>query len=133
MQCPFCKHEVNNGVQECPYCHYQFDTNAEVLSSDERDSFEGVTIEEDGSTSDSRTTYEEKGSYEETNPQSQQQPNYGGFQVRQVGGYGCLIWSIIILFFVMLIVVSFFKLIFAVPILGFFFIGYILNSMFKWF
>ena len=64
MQCPFCKHEVSEGTAECPYCHYQFAVDAEVLSSDERDSFDGVTIEEDGSTSGGQTTYEEAGSYE---------------------------------------------------------------------
>lgn len=51
MKCNFCGHEVPRGAAECPYCHYQFTLDAEVLPSNERDSFEGVTIEEDGSTS----------------------------------------------------------------------------------
>lgn len=131
MQCPFCKHEVNNGVQECPYCHYQFDTNAEVLSSDERDSFEGVTIEEDGSTSGGNTSYEEKGSYEETNPK--QQPNYGGFQMRTFGGTGCLIWAFVIIFIMVFLALAVVKMFIAMPILGLFLVGYWLNSMFHWF
>lgn len=129
MQCPFCKHEVNKGVEECPYCHHIFTIDAEVLSTDERDSFDGVTIEEDGSTSGGNTAYEEAGSYEEARPEPQQR----GFQFHQVGGYGCLIWMLVFLFIMIFMVVAFFKVIFAVPILGFFILGYFLNSMFRWF
>ena len=131
MQCPFCKHEVNNGAQECPYCHYQFDTNAEVLSSDERDSFEGLTIEEDGSTSGGNTSYEEKGSYPES--EQQQQANYGGFQMRTFGGTGCLIWAMVIIFIMVFIALAVVKMFIAMPILGLFLVGYWLNSMFNWF
>lgn len=52
MQCDFCKREVPQGTTECPYCHYRFNIDAQVLSPQERDTFEGVTIEEDGSTVD---------------------------------------------------------------------------------
>ena len=133
MQCPFCKHEVNKGIEECPYCHYKFEVDAEVLSSDERDSFDGVTIEEDGSTSGGQTTYEEAGSYE-ARPEEQQNAGYGsGFQFQRVGGYGCLIWMLVFLFIMIFVAVAFVKVLFAVPLLGFFVLGYFLNSMFHWF
>lgn len=48
MKCEFCGREVAPGTLECPYCHYQFKVDAKVLSPDERDTFDGVTIEEDG-------------------------------------------------------------------------------------
>ena len=44
MRCEFCGREVENTVVECPYCHYQFKREAQVLNPNERDSFEGVTI-----------------------------------------------------------------------------------------
>ena len=46
MKCDFCGHEVAPGTVECPYCHYQFKIDAQVLSPEERDTFEGVTIDE---------------------------------------------------------------------------------------
>ena len=60
MKCEFCGREVENTVVECPYCHYQFKREALVLNPNERDSFEGITIEEDGSTNDggSKTKYQ---------------------------------------------------------------------------
>ena len=50
MKCNFCGREVEEHVAECPYCHYQFKKDAQVLSERDRDNFAGVTIEEDGST-----------------------------------------------------------------------------------
>lgn len=41
MKCDFCGHEVAPGTVECPYCHYQFKIDAQVLSPEERDTFEG--------------------------------------------------------------------------------------------
>ena len=46
MKCDFCGHEVDKGTVECPYCHYRFKIDAQVLSPEERDTFEGVTIDE---------------------------------------------------------------------------------------
>lgn len=133
MQCPFCKHEVNKGIEECPYCHYKFEIDAEVLSSDERDSFDGLTIEEDGSTSGGNTTYEEAGSYEERPEEPQQSGSFNNFQFQRVGGYGCMIWMLVFLFIMIFTAIAFVKVLFAVPFLGLMFIGYILNSMFHWF
>lgn len=49
MQCSFCKKELAVGTQECPYCHCQLEVETQVLNPQERDTFDGVTIEEDGS------------------------------------------------------------------------------------
>ena len=54
MICGFCGREVDKGVLECPYCHYRFEVDAQVLTPNERDTFDGVTIEEDGSTVDNK-------------------------------------------------------------------------------
>lgn len=67
MKCDFCGREVAPGTLECPYCHYQFKIDAQVLTPDERDTFEGVTIEEDGSASDNKNVgrgAERSGGYE---------------------------------------------------------------------
>ena len=74
MKCGFCGRDVEKGVLECPYCHYRFEVDAQVLTPDERDTFDGGTIEEDGSTVDNKNV--SQGSYE--------QGGYGG----QRGGYG---------------------------------------------
>ena len=70
MKCDFCGHEVDKGTIECPYCHYRFKIDAKVLSPEERDTFEGVTIDEGaGTAEDSREprgeVYEERNSYDE--------------------------------------------------------------------
>lgn len=72
MKCDFCGREVEKGVTECPYCHYQFKIEAKVLSSDERDTFEGVTIEEDGSTTDSSAAAREQREQQQSGSQWQQ-------------------------------------------------------------
>lgn len=53
MKCDFCGRELDDKVSECPYCHYQIKKDPKVLSANERDDFDGITIEEDGSTSES--------------------------------------------------------------------------------
>lgn len=80
MKCNFCGHEVAPGTTECPYCHYQFKIDTQVLSPDERDDFDGLTIEEDGSATSysereettGREIYEERREYEEY--KAQQRP-----------------------------------------------------------
>ena len=54
MKCGFCGREVAKGALECPYCHYRFEVDAQVLTPNERDAFDGVTIEEDGSIVDNK-------------------------------------------------------------------------------
>lgn len=43
---------------ECPYCHYQFKIDAQVLSPEERDTFEGVTIDESAGTEETKSARE---------------------------------------------------------------------------
>lgn len=129
MQCPFCKREVPAGTAECPYCHYQFVVDAEVLSSDERDSFAGVTIEEDGSTSGGA----EEGADTRVEYQEEPQQNPGGFRMQTFGGTGCLIWLLVFLFVIIFFFVAAVKLFVAFPLLGALALIWWLNSSFHWF
>ncbi len=52
MKCDFCGHEVDKGTVECPYCHYRFKIDPQVLTPEERDTFDGVTIDESTSTAE---------------------------------------------------------------------------------
>ncbi len=52
MKCDFCGHEVAAGTVECPYCHYRFKIDAQVLTPEERDTFDGVTIDEGSGSAD---------------------------------------------------------------------------------
>lgn len=69
MKCGFCGRQLNPGVIECPYCHYQLKVDAQVLSADERDTFEGITIDENGNTSSDKRKqeyeYQENGTYDD--------------------------------------------------------------------
>ena len=139
MQCPFCKHDVSNGTLECPYCHYQFTVDAEVLSSDERDSFDGVTIEEDGSTS-TNTGYSQGGSFEEEErpthfgQREEEEPQQNsGFQMRTFGGMGCLVWLLLFIFIMIFFFVAAIKLFVAFPLLGVLALVWWLNSSYHWF
>ncbi len=64
MKCNFCGREVPRGTQECPYCHYRFEIEATVLNPQERDEFEGVTIDESG--------YEETAARDERRPEQRE-------------------------------------------------------------
>ncbi len=82
MKCVFCGREVPEGTQECPYCHYQFTLVPQVLSPNERDSFEGVTIEEDGWDDGAQEDPSEP-EVEEAEPVEEEGPRI------QVHTYGC--------------------------------------------
>lgn len=120
MKCSFCGHEVPHGATECPYCHYKLEIDAKVLSRDERDSFDGVTIEENGSSStgssnssrESREEYQEERRYGQSYENPQDDPSYQqnqyrqrgtvfgvpGFQVHTVGcGLGAFLFALIML------------------------------------
>lgn len=90
MKCEFCGREVAPGTLECPYCHYQFKVDAKVLSPDERDTFDGVTIEEDGRAFDHGAENAEHG-----RELYQEQAGQGSYQNRQeapkvqVHTFGC--------------------------------------------
>ena len=49
MLCEFCRHEFDDGLTECPYCHKKVDIEAKSLTREERDNFAGTTIEMEGS------------------------------------------------------------------------------------
>ena len=67
MLCEFCQHEFDDSLTECPYCHKKVDIEAKSLTREERDSFDGTTIEMEGSGGEEgytrRTEYQEKDSY----------------------------------------------------------------------
>jgi predicted amidophosphoribosyltransferase len=44
MQCPNCKETIQDGADVCPHCNYKLSVT--VLSQQERDSFHGVTIDD---------------------------------------------------------------------------------------
>lgn len=88
MKCNFCGHDVPPGATECPYCHYQLEVDAKVLSRDERDSFDGVTIEENGASSsggsrNQQEEHREERRYGQSYENSQDDPGYRERQYRQ--------------------------------------------------
>ena len=93
MKCGFCGREVAKGALECPYCHYRFEVDAQVLTPDERDTFEGVTIEQDGSTVDNKNMTNGQGAgYEQGARGSYDQGTYSGQQQGpqiKVHHFGC--------------------------------------------
>ena len=54
MLCEFCRHEFDDGLTECPYCHKKVDIEAKSLTREERDNFAGTTIEMEGSSGEER-------------------------------------------------------------------------------
>lgn len=102
MKCGFCGREVDKGVVECPYCHYRFEVDAQVLSPNERDTFEGVTIEEDGTTIDNKNIKDNNNrQYDENiygnknyNGQSSQRPN---IKVHSLGCGSSILMTLFIL------------------------------------
>ena len=69
MLCEFCHHEFDDSLTECPYCHKKVDIEAKSLTREERDSFDGTTIEMEGSPGEEgytkRAEYQEKDSYQQ--------------------------------------------------------------------
>lgn len=69
MLCKFCRHEFDDSLTECPYCHRIVEVEPQSLTREERDSFSGTTIEADGSVRDDRNRsdsyiYEERDAYD---------------------------------------------------------------------
>ena len=92
MKCDFCGREVSPGTAECPYCHYQFKIDAKVLTPQERDTFDGVTIEEDGSSSSSASPKNQREQEREYERGSYEQETYRGQRVNtdiKVHHFGC--------------------------------------------
>lgn len=98
MKCGFCGREVDKGTTECPYCHYRFTLDTQVLSPEERDTFEGVTIDEstgtDESNAQSVSSYGEREQYEE---RLRQQAAQSGVKVHTFGCGSGLLMTLLIL------------------------------------
>ena len=102
MKCEFCGREVENTVVECPYCHYQFKREAQVLNPNERDSFEGITIEEDGSANDggskAKYQYQTKEEYTRHDQAKQQRTTVNPqFKVYTMGCSSGILMTLLIL------------------------------------
>ena len=117
MICDFCHHEFADGLTECPYCHKLVDIEAARMSREERDYYEGETIEvgEDGEVYHSDPAYQSGDAYDDANPYDQQdaaQPR-PGFKVYHVGR--TWLWLAVCL---LILVASFFFLLPAAVILA---------------
>lgn len=116
MECNFCKHQVPPGTIECPYCHYRFTINAKVLTPEERDTFTGKTIEEDGSTTESddtsnvSSTYENQGNNNSNERQTRFRSNSWSEPQFKVHTYGCGSSLIVTMFILAAILAIFFFL-----------------------
>lgn len=100
MKCDFCGREVDAWLTECPYCHYRFKVEPKVLSPAERDTFDGVTIDETGA--ESQSSGREEGShveYEENyrEYESRQQNVPPQFKVRTFGCSSGILMTLLIL------------------------------------
>lgn len=104
MLCDFCRHEFDDSLTECPYCHKKVDIEAKSLTREERDSFDGTTIEMEGSAGEEgytrRAEYQDKDSYWHRDEDFQRADgryddsrNSDRFKVYRLGG-GLLTWII---------------------------------------
>ena len=104
MLCEFCRHEFDDSLTECPYCHKKVDIEAKSLTREARDNFAGTTIEMEGSSGEDgytkRAEYQEKDSYsrqEDTFHRAdspyEDNRDSSGFKVYRLGG-GLLTWII---------------------------------------
>ena len=97
MKCGFCGREVDKGTTECPYCHYRFTLDTQVLSPEERDTFEGVTIDESTGAdegSQSVSSYGEREQYEE---KMREQAANRGIKVHTFGCGSSILRTLLIL------------------------------------
>lgn len=97
MKCDFCGREVEERLTECPYCHYQLKKETQVLSPDERDTFEGITIEEDGSTSSYDKTTRADDSYRRGYDNSRQAGPQPHFKVKTVNISSGILMTLLII------------------------------------
>ena len=103
MLCEFCRYEFDDSLTECPYCHKKVDIEAKSLTREERDSFDGTTIEMEGSAGEEgytrRAEYQERDSYRQDDDFRRADSPYednrdpSGFKVYRLGG-GLLTWII---------------------------------------
>ena len=104
MLCEFCRHEFDDSLTECPYCHKKVDIEAKSLTREERDNFAGTTIEMEGSSDEDsytkRAEYQERDSYSgqddtfrRTDRPYEENRDRSGFKVYRLGG-GLLTWIV---------------------------------------
>lgn len=104
MLCEFCRHEFDDSLTECPYCHKKVDIEAKSLTREERDNFAGTTIEMEGSSGEDgytkRAEYQEKDSYSRqedafhrADSPYEDNRDSSGFKVYRLGG-SLLTWII---------------------------------------
>ena len=104
MLCEFCRHEFDDSLTECPYCHKKVDIEAKSLTREERDNVDGTTIEMEGSSGEDgytkRAEYQEKDSYSRqedafhrADSPYEDNRDSSGFKVYRLGG-GLLTWII---------------------------------------
>ena len=65
MVCSFCHHEFDEALTECPYCHRIVEKDAHSLTVEERESFDGATIEVDGTVCGGEGDSARSGEYQE--------------------------------------------------------------------
>ena len=104
MVCEFCRHDFDDSLTECPYCHKKVDIEAKSLTREERDSFDGTTIEMEDSAGEGgytkRAEYQERDSYYEREDDFRRadrpyedKTNSDRFKVYRLGG-GLLTWIV---------------------------------------
>lgn len=119
MKCSFCQNEFDDNLTECPYCHRQVEIEPKSLSPVERDNFDGVTLEMDGTISDEATGESERVRVEyqedfrdgreedpfrrETGERYETGRNPFGFKVYHAGG-SSIWWTLLILVVILALV-----------------------------
>ena len=94
MLCEFCRHEFDDGLTECPYCHKKVDIEAKSLTREERDNFAGTTIEMEGSSGEEKEGYSgQDDTFRRADRPFEDNRNPSGFKVYRLGG-GLLTWII---------------------------------------
>jgi hypothetical protein len=108
MICKFCGREFQDGLNECPYCHWVVEVDAKTLTEDERDTFSGVTIEQDGSLHEGPrpeaqdSTFDEDSEQETSGEETSEHP---GMHIFRIGS--SIFWLGLILLFILGLVLTF--------------------------
>lgn len=105
MECGFCKRQVPPGTTECPYCHYRFEIDAKVLTPEERDTFAGDTIDDDGNIDGQRKVYRNNEGYKGTSGQGEDNGNAGFIKVHNFGCGGSMFITLLLLILFLALVV----------------------------
>ena len=122
MICKKCGFEYVDGLKECPNCQAPNEPlEVKVLTQDERDTFDGITIED-------TKNEDENGFRVYEAEEERQQPKNSGIHIKTFGLGSSWIWRLI--FLVIIIGLIFFVL----PMLAVvFFIGAVCYYLYSWF